>query len=120
MPYITQENKDILLPFIGELVDKITETTHADSIEGVMNYTVTTLLNDCMIGREPRYRKINRAIGVLEAVKLEFYRRLAGPYEDGAIEKNGDIRVHRQMQAQPAEGTRARLVKKGEGWLNEP
>ena len=31
---------------------------------------------------------------MLECVKQEFYRRLASPYEDECISKNGDIDVY--------------------------
>ena len=30
-------------------------------------------------------------MGVLECCKLEFYRRVAAPYEDIKIEENGDV-----------------------------
>ena len=38
----------------------------------------------------------SRAIAVFEAAKLEFYRRIAAPYEDRAIAKNGDIPEYQQ------------------------
>ena len=37
------------------------------------------------------YAACNTVIGALECAKLELYRRIIGPYEDKAIEKNGDI-----------------------------
>lgn len=91
MPYITKEDREKVDPAIDILIEKL-NLWHEDFIEGVMNYTITRLLNE--MPRFPgkwRYKYINRAIGVLECVKLEFYRRLAGPYEDKAILKNGDI-----------------------------
>jgi hypothetical protein len=38
-----------------------------------------------------RYYHINKAIGVLECIKLEFYRRVAAPYEDVKIKESGDV-----------------------------
>jgi hypothetical protein len=38
-----------------------------------------------------RYKWINRAVGVLDCLKFEFYRRLAAPYEDKAVARNGDL-----------------------------
>jgi hypothetical protein len=38
-----------------------------------------------------RYFHINKAVGVLECVKLEFYRRVAAPYEDEKIKESGDV-----------------------------
>lgn len=106
MPYIDQETRDKIDPAINALVESIMATEEDDGsrvsveqrainlgnkIEGIMNYTITKLLNACMIGGQPRYKKINRIVGVLECVKLEFYRRLAAAYEDGAVAKNGDM-----------------------------
>ena len=65
-----------------------------DSLNGTINYIITRLCNDIIINEKPRYNKINNILGVLEAVKLEFYRRLGVSYEDGAIEKNGDIECY--------------------------
>ena len=98
MPYIKQEQRDLIDDDIANLVESISDFTD-DEKEGVLNYTITSLLN-AMPGknkagdREWRYKFINRVVGVLECVKLEFYRRLAGPYEDVAIEKNGDIKIY--------------------------
>jgi len=39
----------------------------------------------------PKYFNYNRAMGVLESCKLEFYRRFVGRYEDKKIKENGDI-----------------------------
>lgn len=65
-----------------------------DALDGILNYTITRLLDCYDLSGDPRYKKINSAVGVLECVKQEFYRRLAGPYEDTAIEKNGDINIY--------------------------
>lgn len=34
---------------------------------------------------------INDCIGACEGAKLEFYRRVASPYEDVKIKQNGDV-----------------------------
>jgi hypothetical protein len=36
---------------------------------------------------------MNDIIGVLEAAKTEFYRRIIAPYEDIKIQDNGDMEV---------------------------
>ena len=38
-----------------------------------------------------RYQTLNAIVGSLECCKLEVYRRLASPYEDEKITKNGDV-----------------------------
>lgn len=97
MPYISQEQRELVNPYISTLVGVIGERFTDDEKEGVLNYTITSLLES--IARKDnkttwRYRYINRAIGVLMCVLQEFYRRLASPYEDKAIVKNGDIGLY--------------------------
>jgi hypothetical protein len=40
---------------------------------------------------KPNYQGINDILGALEGCKQEFYRRIVGPYEDEAIQRNGDV-----------------------------
>lgn len=91
MPYITQEKRNLLNPHITALLTELRgldsddpTNTHA----GNLNYIFSTLLASAY---GHRYSEINEAIGVLECTKLEFYRRVASPYEDKQIEKNGDV-----------------------------
>lgn len=92
MPYIEDDYRKKL----DKKIDKLLEATggfHEDFIEGVMNYTITRLLTEGMPRPKDkwRYKWINRAIGTLECVKQEFYRRIAVDYENEAILKNGDV-----------------------------
>lgn len=63
---------------------------------GELNYAVTKLV-DAYLARcageagRLRYAHLNEAIGVLECAKLELYRRIAAPYEDGKIAESGDV-----------------------------
>ena len=61
-----------------------------ESAIGDINYFVTTLLL-AWLGPNPRYGDYNAAIGVLECIKLELYRRAVAPYEDKKCEENGDV-----------------------------
>ena len=94
MPYIKKEERQRLDPHIETLFHELAKS--GEDIEGNLNYTLTTLLGSIPVafGDAWRYKHINRVIGTLECVKQEFYRRLAGPYEDKAIEKNGDIAIY--------------------------
>jgi len=66
----------------------ILKTQPVESIDGDLNYIITRILK----GSYPlRYFNLNRAVGVLECCKLEFYRRVAAPYEDTKIKENGDV-----------------------------
>lgn len=53
-----------------------------------MNYIVTSVMKMLY---KPRYFNYNRALGVLEAIKQEYYRRVVAPYEDEKTRKNGDV-----------------------------
>ena len=55
---------------------------------GELNYVITKLL----LATKPRsYTDYDALIGVLECVKLEFYRRAVVLYEDTKKEENGDV-----------------------------
>ena len=94
MPYIKQEQRDVLAPAISEMKVAL---AHLDmegaGMDGVLNYLISTLVAD---GLHPTptawsYTDIARAVAVFECAKLEFYRRVAGPKEDVAVRDNGDI-----------------------------
>jgi len=91
LPYITPDARQRLAG--GDLPDGA----------GELNYAVTKLVDEYLSraaardGRT-RYTHLNEAIGVLECAKLELYRRIAAPYEDGKIEESGDVYTVRRSQ----------------------
>lgn len=87
MPYIKQETRSHLDLAIEELAGELEASGHN---EGDLNYAITRLILDWW-NKETRYKTAARITGVLENVKQEFYRRHVAPYENKAIEKNGDI-----------------------------
>lgn len=80
MPYIPQEKRDE----IDLDVQRLPETA------GELNYAITELVL-AYYNVVPDYASINDVLGALEGAKLEFYRRVAAPYEDTKKEANGDI-----------------------------
>lgn len=61
---------------------------------GELNYAITTMCNKFLADHEapvPSYTDLNAVIGVLECVKLEYYRRVVAPYEDIKKTQNGDV-----------------------------
>jgi hypothetical protein len=58
---------------------------------GDLNYMFTCLINKYVAHRGTNYQAINDVVGALEGAKLEFYRRVAAPYEDQKILENGDV-----------------------------
>ena len=87
MPYIKAEKRKKYTKIIDELT-KILKTLPPEEIDGELNYVVTKILKEVY---PLRYFNINKAVGVLECIKLEYYRRVAIPYEDSKIVKNGDV-----------------------------
>lgn len=80
MPYIVAERREELLHKEGEY----------PTTAGELNFLITKIILE-FLEATPTYASYNEVIGVLECCKLEMYRRAVGPYEDTAIEKNGDV-----------------------------
>ena len=87
VPYIKQYKRNKYEKILQELV-KILKALPPEEIDGELNYVVSKILREIY---PLRYFHINKAIGVLECIKLEYYRRVAAPYEDLKIEETGDI-----------------------------
>ena len=99
MPYIPEENREKF----DSLVDELAKTLSQNSclLAGELNYIISRLCWQ-LCGYKPknwtsneagerRYNRMNSIIGVLEASKLELYRRLVSDYEDEKIEQTGDL-----------------------------
>lgn len=85
MPYIRKEARDDYDSVLRPLADWLEGVP-----EGDLNYVLTRLIQAWLGGRHT-YSDYNAALGVLEAVKQEFYRRVVAPYEDKKIKENGDV-----------------------------
>lgn len=88
MPYIK--------PYYRSLYDDEIERLNRvlsgqENVAGDLNYVITSLVNAFIQRRGGNYQAHNAAIGVLECVKLELYRRRTAPYEDIKIVENGDV-----------------------------
>lgn len=58
---------------------------------GELNYQISRLLNDFIAMKQLNYAAINEAMGALECAKLEFYARVARPYEELKAKQNGEV-----------------------------
>ena len=85
MPYIIQELRDKYLNILEDIQNKGIENV------GTLNYLVTMICGIYLTEQGERYKTYNDIVGTLECAKLELYRRLIAPYEDKAIERNGDL-----------------------------
>ncbi|MFH1222779.1 MAG: hypothetical protein V1647_00375 [Pseudomonadota bacterium] len=87
MPYIVKEQRNI----VDKHVKALTETIKGlgkENRAGVLNYSISCLIRDLY---DLRYSEVNEAVGMLECTKQEYYRRVAGPYEDKKVKENGDV-----------------------------
>jgi hypothetical protein len=84
MPYIKKEDRKLLDPHI----DKLVSDTY---IPGELTYIIYKMLNDLTKIRGKSFSTMSSLISEVECAKLEFYRRVIGPYEDTKIEQNGDV-----------------------------
>jgi len=85
MPYIPQNDRadtEVML------LDDALSFTPKNA--GELNFAVTRFIDNYLEKNGVRYRYINEMIGALECCKLELYRRIASPYEDVVMRKNGD------------------------------
>ncbi|MCD6263935.1 hypothetical protein J7L60_05975 [Candidatus Bathyarchaeota archaeon] len=87
VPYIKPERRKKYEKVLGELIG-ILKSLPVEQVDGELNYVVTKILKEVY---PLRYFHINRAMGVLECIKQEFYRRVAAPYEDIKMKESGDV-----------------------------
>jgi hypothetical protein len=79
MPYIIEKLRHCLR--VGDIAKN----------PGELNYQISDLINEYCTSKKLSYQTINDVVGALEGAKLEFYRRIAVPYEDTKIATNGDV-----------------------------
>lgn len=96
MPYIDKASREFLDDPIDRLIAEIkyalkySTSPHPAAFAGMLNYVCTRIAMGLM--PELRYWSIALVSGVFSNMASEFYRRVGEPYEDKAIEKNGDLR----------------------------
>ncbi len=103
MPYIPREDRDQLDPLIDELARRMNERAARApgdlAAAGLLNYACTRLALALVKLRfgQVRYGVIALVSGVLHNVADELYRRLARPYEDKQIARNGDVDLYVEL-----------------------
>jgi len=85
MPYIESGQRKWFDDDLQRLGAKLARVATA----GDLNYILTKIIL-AYLGNEPHYLEFNAAVGILECVKQELYRRRVAPYEDEKIKENGD------------------------------
>lgn len=81
------------MPYIDKAIRSSLEEGRVPTKPGELNYMMSQLIRSylSMKGVSLSYTVINDVIGVLECLKLELYRKLAGPYEDVKERENGSV-----------------------------
>jgi len=103
MPYIRPEHRSGLDPAIRELANRIAEIARnlpeETAFAGLLNYACTSLAMQVVEARfgRIRYGTIATITGVFKNIADEFYRRVAAPYEDAQIAKNGDVPAYEKL-----------------------
>ena len=89
MPYIMKQYRRAFDPHLKAI------GPHTTSV-GDLNYCITVLVHEYLKAHGKSYSTMNDCIGVLDAAKAEFYRRIVAPYEDDKIQENGDVEILRK------------------------
>lgn len=79
------------MPYISQLARSEIKEGWAVTSSGELNYQITNMVKAYMETKGLNYQTINDILGALDGASKEFYRRVAAPYEDLAIERNGDV-----------------------------
>lgn len=93
MPYITKNYREELEPLIDALAAKVKEIHAANpqqTRDGLLNFSFTEIIG--AVFPNARYTDMNEVVGMLECCKLEYYRKVASPYEDKKEAENGKVR----------------------------
>ena len=93
MPYIDPACRRELYPHVEELANQISRLPK-NARAGATNFAIFMLICDILYNGPSskfKYDDLNEMFGALECCKLELYRRLAAPYEQKAMKRNGDI-----------------------------
>lgn len=80
------------MPYLPESVKQaLDEKTMLSSAAGHLNYVFTREIIEFIKRKGLSYQTINDVVGALESCKLEFYERVARPYENLKIKSNNDV-----------------------------
>ena len=91
MPYLTPAARIPIQDYVDVLAEAMMDNSDDLSIAGTLNFVIFRLVHRIISTRGESYARYNGLIGAIECCKQELYRRCVGPYEDKAIERNGDV-----------------------------
>lgn len=82
--------KENSMPYIKEDRRKALMINWEPKDSGELNYMLTQEITNYLKHKGLCYQTLNDIMGALEGAKLEFYRRVAAPYETLKMSQNGD------------------------------
>lgn len=97
MPYINEKKREIYRSIIDEAVAALYESDiNCNDVRGDLNYLCFAIIRGYQKrveaeGHKFGYSDRSNMIAALRDCASEYERRFMGPYEDLAIEKNGDV-----------------------------
>jgi hypothetical protein len=110
MPYIEPKARATFDPLIDQLAERIVAEAkragHDAAFAGLLNYTCTRLALQIIRLQfgQLRYWLIALVTGTFQNISQEFYRRMAAPYEEKQMEKNGDVDLYRLFLKEEEKG----------------
>ena len=81
------------MPYLEQGIRASLKNGRVPSEAGELNYLITQLCDAFLMKTGVSYKNINQVIGAIECAKLEFYRRIAAPYENKKGLENGEAYV---------------------------
>lgn len=88
------------MPYIDQTAREHLKNEMHPHTAGELNYAITLLLIDYVESHGLNYQTIADCLSATEGAKLEFYDRVARPYEDRKAALNGDL--YRALEAMAA------------------
>ncbi|MBW1991934.1 MAG: hypothetical protein JRI59_07450 [Deltaproteobacteria bacterium] len=102
MPYIAGDREELnrLIDQLAQLIVRRADAAGGEgAFAGLLNYACTRLALKVVRLKfgTLRYWLIAILTGVFKNMADEFYRRLAGPYEDRQMARSGDVDLYREF-----------------------
>jgi len=100
MPYIKQERRPLFEVAIQKVLDELGHVITSEGkddydenlAKGDLNYIIYSIIKRHIEVRGMKYHRLNDFVGgVMSCCQMELYRKLAAPYEDDCIKRNGDV-----------------------------
>lgn len=90
MPYLLDARRKAISPIHHPKKSPVIMVYNVECA-GDLNFAISTMISDYLVRKGLKYENVNSLMGALFCTALEFYARVARPYEDLKIQENGDV-----------------------------